>query len=246
MDLRGRVAVVTGGASGIGAAVASELKARGAIPVVWDINDGDVGCDVADPGSVETAMKETVDRFGTPTLLLANAGVRGAGRIVDLDCETWDRTFSVNVRGVFLSLQAVARSMIDAELTGAVVLTASVAGVLADPGVAAYSSSKAAVMHLARVAARELGANGIRVNAVAPGPTDTPMIASGKQVPGWTDAILAATPLGRLGRPADISAAVVALMELEWVTGQVLLVDGGEALSTARGMTVEARATSSQ
>jgi NAD(P)-dependent dehydrogenase (short-subunit alcohol dehydrogenase family) len=244
-DLAGKVAVVTGGASGIGAAVATALRAHGAVAVAWDLlSESDVHCDVTDSDSVNEAFRATQVRFGTPTILIANAGIRGAGRIIDLDVSEWDATFAVNARGVFLTVQAVVRGMVEAGLPGAIVITGSVNGVISDPGIAAYSASKAAVMHFAQVAARELGEFGIRVNAIGPGPTDTPMMSDTKAIAGYRAEIAANTPLGKMGAPEDVAQAVIGLLKMTWVTGQALLVDGGSSLSTARGASIAARGRS--
>jgi NAD(P)-dependent dehydrogenase (short-subunit alcohol dehydrogenase family) len=240
--LTGRVAVVTGGAAGIGAAVLEALRARGAIAVSWDVAEGcDVRCDVTDAASVTAALTETISRYGLPTILFANAGIRGYGKINDLDIALWDRVFAVNTRGVFLSVQAVVRELIAAGTPGSIVINGSVNGLVADPGLGAYSASKAAVLHFARVAARELGEYGIRVNAVAPGPTDTPMMDDTRAIPGFREQIAANTPLGKMGEVGDVADAVLALLEMSWVTGQVLAADGGSSLATARGAAIGAR-----
>jgi NAD(P)-dependent dehydrogenase (short-subunit alcohol dehydrogenase family) len=242
-DLRGRVAVVTGGASGIGQAIAQRLRGDGAHVTAWDVHqDADIFCDVTDSSSVAAAMAETVARAGTPTVLVASAGVNGGGNIVDLDVTEWDRVFSVNARGIFLAVQAFARQVIPSHRDGSVVIIGSVNGEVADPGTCAYASAKAAAMHFARVAARELGSYGIRVNAIGPGPTDTPMMADTKAIPGYREEIASNTPLGRIGTPEDIAVAVTGLLRMGWVTGQLVMADGGSALCTARGASVGARA----
>jgi NAD(P)-dependent dehydrogenase (short-subunit alcohol dehydrogenase family) len=234
--LDGRVAVVTGGASGIGAACVDALRAVGAKAVSWDLADGaDVDCDVADAESVGRALAETAQRWGRPTLLVAAAGVVGRGALLETSAEEWDRTFAVNTRGTFLVLQAVARSVVEEGTGGSVVLISSVNGLVADPLLGAYSASKAAVAHLARVAARELGEVGLRVNAVGPGPTLTPMFRTGQMDEEWLDSVRRSTPLGEVGTPEAVAESVVHLMQAGWITGQVVMADGGSSLSTARG-----------
>jgi NAD(P)-dependent dehydrogenase (short-subunit alcohol dehydrogenase family) len=241
-ELSGRIAVVTGGSAGIGASVVHALRERGAVPVVWDVAESaDVTCDVTDAGAVSAAMAATLSTHGVPSILFANAGIRGFGRIIDLDIDLWDKVFAVNTRGVFLTVQAVVREMVRAGEPGAIVINGSVNGVVADPSLAAYSSSKAAVLHFTRVAARELGEYGIRVNAVAPGPTDTPMMGDTKTIPGFREQIAANTPLGKMGAPDDVADAVIGLLQMTWVTGQVLMADGGASLATARGAAIGAR-----
>jgi NAD(P)-dependent dehydrogenase (short-subunit alcohol dehydrogenase family) len=157
------------------------------------------------------------------------------GRLLELGVEEWDETFSVNTRGVFLCLQAVARAIVEAEKDGSMVLVSSVNGMISDPGIPSYSASKAAVYHLARCAAVELGGYGIRVNAVGPGPTDTPMIAVNMQTPGYRDAVKEATPLGRMGTPELVADGIVNVLRSDWITGQAIMIDGGAALVTPRG-----------
>lgn len=240
MELEGRVAVVTGGASGIGAAVVRALAAAGARPVVWDRRppgeqaDGAVAavaCDVGDASSVAAAVGRTVAEVGPPTVLVTAAGVGGGlVPLLDVDPDRWDELLRVNLKGTLLAMQAVARAMREAGSGGAMVAVASVNARLADRGMAAYCVSKAGVEMLVRVAAAEWGPLGIRVNAVAPGVTETPMLGRMAEVPGVLDGIVSRTPLGRLGRPDDIAAAVCALLAADWVTGAVLVADGGLSL----------------
>ena len=234
IDIRNRVAVVTGGASGIGRACVERLEALGARPAGWDLAGGEIACDVADAASVEAAMRATLDRFGPPTLLIACAGVASHGPIIDIEPQEWDRALGVNLRGVMLSVQAVARSMLARGLGGAMVLVSSINGQVAEPGTSTYSAAKAGVHHLARVAAREFGPHGVRVNAVGPGPTETPMLADALQDPAYRAEVLKRTPLRAVGSPALVAEAIVGVLQMEWVTGQVIMADGGASLTTAR------------
>lgn len=242
--LQGRTAIVTGGASGIGRACVELLEQEGVRVACWDIraseqqrkSGGVIECDVSDTASIAAAMQASIDRFGYPSLLVAAAGIASYKPILELDATSWDRTLAVNLRGVMLSVQAVAREIVAAKGDGAMVLIASVNGLVADPGISAYSASKAAVCHFARVAAREFGAHRIRINAVGPGPTDTPMMAPAIALPGYREEILRRTPLGEVGTPQRIAEAVVGLMQMDWVTGQALMVDGGSSLNTGRGV----------
>jgi NAD(P)-dependent dehydrogenase (short-subunit alcohol dehydrogenase family) len=235
MNLSGAVAVVTGGASGIGKACAELLAAEGARAVTWDLTGADIICDVRSVESVEAAIKQTIDTFGVPTVLVASAGVGKVGRIIDLPIEDWDLTYAVNVRGVFLSMRVIAREMVRADLPGSIVVISSVNGALADSAHSMYSTSKAAVSHLARCAAVEMGPSGIRVNAVAAGPTDTPMMSGVLSIEGYKQQIADTTPLGRIATPQDIAQGVVNIINSDWITGQVVAVDGGSSLMTARG-----------
>ena len=230
MELAGAVAVVTGGASGIGAAVVERLSKAGAKPVVWDRQAGPDGivCDVADETSVAVAMTRTVSGHGAPSVLVTAAGVGGGlTPLVDLDVARWDEVVGVNLRGTMLCIREFGRS---ARPNGAVVTVASIEGHIADAGMGPYCVSKAGVEMLTRVAAAELAARGIRVNAVAPGVTATPMTAGMSAIPGLLDAIVERTPLGAVGQPEQVADAVLALLTTDWVTGQVLTVDGGLSL----------------
>lgn len=236
IDLSGRVAVVTGGASGIGESCARMLRSAGVTVVVWDRADSaDVVCDIADESDVANALTATEETWGTPTLIVTAAGTVGRASLLDTSAAEWDRIFAVNTRGVFLPLQAVAKAALRHGQGGSAVVVSSVNSIVADPYLGAYSSSKAAVNHLVRIAAQEWGPHGFRVNAVGPGPTDTPMLRSGQNDEAWFDAIRETTPLGVLGRPEDIGRAVLNLMQAGWITGQVVMADGGSSLSTARG-----------
>lgn len=237
MNLDGAEALVTGGASGIGAATVGQLVAAGARVTVLDTQQPAAAtgvrhleCDVADESQVVRAF-ERLDRDGvTPTVAVLNAGVGGFAKILDLTAAEWDRVMNVNARGVFLTLRESARRMVAAGAPGSIVVTSSVSARGNERGMAHYASSKAAVERLVKVAARELGPKGIRVNAVAPGTTDTPLYASTSQLPGFSERVTARTPLGRVGRPEDVADVVLALIGLDWVTGQVVAADGGVSL----------------
>lgn len=230
MDLQGSVAVVTGGASGIGAAVVAALGERGARTVVWDVQEGaDVRCDVSDAGAVSEAMATSVAMAGPPDVMVACAGVGSFMPVLSMTPEEWDRVLGINLRGVMLSIQAAANEMVKAGRGGSVVAISSVSGTLVDRGLSAYCCSKAAVDMLVKVAAAELAPHGIKVNAVGPGVTDTPLLARG-DVPGFFDGVTERTVMGRLGVPGDIAEAVLALLGCDWVTGTTLFADGGLAL----------------
>lgn len=229
MELAGRLAVVTGGASGIGAATVERLAAAGARPVVWDVGDGaDVRCDVADPASVEAAVAETVERHGAPTILAACAGVGSSGWLTEVTPEEWQRVLGVNLTGVWLTMRALHEPMAAAG-GGAMVVVTSVDAHLADAYMGAYCVSKAGAEMLLRVAATEWAEDGIRVNGVGPGITKTPMLGGGAEA-GAFEGARKRTPLGRLGEPDDIADVIVALLQLEWVTGQNVMADGGLTL----------------
>ena len=237
MELNGARAMVTGGASGIGAAVAGRLRAAGARVAVLDVAevadgtcDLSVRCDIGDDVAVERAVGEVHDAFGGIDVAVLNAGVGGVGALLHMPLEEWDRVLAVNLRGTYLCLRAAGRAMVDGGRGGAIVAVTSVSGFLADRMMGHYSVSKAAVAQLVRVAARELGPLGIRVNAVAPGTTDTPMFSAARRLPGYEARVAERAALGGLGTPAGVADAVVALLGLDWVTGQVLAADGGVSL----------------
>lgn len=236
-EIDNQLAVVIGGASGIGAATVARLRKEGARVLSWDIAKGaDIHCDILDEASIGTALSTTVEQHGVPTLLVVAAGLLDGGTVLTTDSAAWDRSLGVNVRGPFLCVKALAGELIARKLKGSMVLVGSISGVFADPGIAAYSVGKAAVLHLARIAARELGQHGIRVNAVCPGPTDTPMMKDVLALEGVRDGIKGMTPLGRVGQPEDVADAIVSVLGMPWVTGQVLTADGGTSLVTPRGM----------
>ena len=224
-------AVVVGGSSGIGAAVVARLRADGVPVVVWDIaGEPDVVCDVGDPGAIDDATDETVERIGVPTWVTGCAGVGHAGMLLDVGPDEWDRVMRVNARGPWLVMRSLATRMIDAGVRGSLVVTSSVSSRLVDRTMGAYCASKAALDMLVKVAAFEWGPAGLRVNAVGPGVTLTPMVGPLPTDRGWLADVAHRTPLGRVGEADEVAAAILALHQLEWVTGQVLDADGGLSL----------------
>jgi len=231
VELNERVAIVTGGASGIGAATVSLLRAMGSRVASLDLQpsadaDLSIEADVADEGQLSEAVRRVQEELGLLKLAVLNAGVGSFSPIRSMSVDEWDRVHRVNVRAALIGLRECAEAMSDG---GAIVAVTSTSGFLSERGLAAYSSSKAALAQLVRVAARELGPR-ILVNAVAPGATDTPLFSSTEQLPGYQERAAARAALGRLGRPIDIAAAIVSLLSLDWVTGQVLVADGGLSL----------------
>jgi NAD(P)-dependent dehydrogenase (short-subunit alcohol dehydrogenase family) len=238
MRIEGRVAVVTGGGSGIGAGCAALLRAKGATVVTWGqgTDEVDVTCDVSDESDVAEAMRRTRELAGTPTVLVAAAGVSGTSApLPDQAIDVWERVVAVNVRGAFLTMREIARGMIAESLDGSLVTISSTGGIYTIPTSASYTTSKAAVSQLCRVAAIDLGAFGIRVNAVCPGPTATPMLGYLTEDEAYVAEVAAVTPLGRIGTPELLADSVVNVLASDWITGTVIAVDGGESLVTARG-----------
>lgn len=224
--------VVVGGASGIGAAVVDAERASGADVLVWDIAGSyDLKCDVTDPASVDDAVAETLSRVGAPSEVTVTAGVGHSGMLLDLPVDEWDRVIAVNTRGPLLVMRALARAMIDAGTPGSMVATSSVSARLVDRSMGAYCASKAALSMLVEVAACEWAPYGIRVNAVGPGVTATPMLGRAPNTEsGWLASVQERTPLGRLGTAEDIAQAIRALHDVEWMTGQIVECDGGLGL----------------
>lgn len=226
-------AVVVGGGSGIGAAVAARLRARGTEVMVWDIaGEHDVACDISVPEQVDDAMVTTVDRIGVPDQVTIAAGIGHAGLLLDAPADEWDRVSGINTKGVWLCMRAAARSMIAAPVAGSIVAVTSVSAHLVDRNMGLYCASKAAADMLVKVAAHEWGPHGIRVNAVGPGVTRTPMLGRSEPGTSWLAPVERRTPLGRLGEADEIADAVLAVHGLGWVTGQALDVDGGLSLQS--------------
>jgi NAD(P)-dependent dehydrogenase (short-subunit alcohol dehydrogenase family) len=225
-------AIVTGGASGIGAAAADRLRQAGHTVVTWDLRGGDIACDISDPAAVATALEQTVAKAGVPDRLVACAAVGASGMLIAQDPDDWKRVIDVNLTGTWLTMRAVARSMIDNGSGGSIVAVSSISGTVADRDMGAYCVSKAGVDMLVRVAASEWGPHAIRVNAVGPGVTRTPMLAGAEQLPGWLDGLSQRTALGRVGEADDVAEVIVAVLEMAWVTGQTVLADGGLALQS--------------
>jgi 3-oxoacyl-[acyl-carrier protein] reductase len=238
--LAGRRAVVTGGARGIGAAIARCYVAQGARVALLDL-DGDrlattaadldavaVPADLADPGAAVTAVHTAIEALGGVDILVNNAGILRMAPLLDITVDDWDLTFDVNVRAMLLTTQVAARSMIGAGTAGCVVNMASMGGKLGSPNQAHYAASKAAVIALTRVAAMELGVHGIRVNCICPGYVLTEMGAAtrtAEMVATWS----AKSPLGRLAEPDDVAAMALFLAsdDSSYCTGQAMNVSGG-------------------
>lgn len=230
--VEGRVALVTGAASGIGAATVEALEREGAVVVGADLAGfaGDGPVDVTDEAQVEALVARVVAEHGRLDCAVNNAGITGAGGPVEsLSLEDWLRTLTVNLTGVFLCLKHEIRAMRKAG-RGAIVNLSSGAGVIGVPYLAPYAASKHGVLGLTKTAALENAASGIRVNAICPGSVDTPMLRGFMQgSPEAERMILRGQPGGRLGRPEEIAEAAVWLCSdrASFVTGESMLVDGG-------------------
>lgn len=258
MKLNGKTAVITGGARGIGLAIAERYLAEGAQVVVADIDTAAIDeavaqlagggrvlgmrLDVCDSASIDALVEETTQRFGGIDILVNNAAVFDMAPVLEVTEASYDKQFAVNTKGLFFTLQAVARAMVERGKGGKIINMSSQAGRRGEPLVSTYCASKAAVISLTQSCGLDLIKHGINVNGIAPGVVDTPM---------WdeVDALFAryekrplgekkrlvgeAVPFGRMGRPEDHAGAAVFLAsdDSNYVVAQTLNVDGGNWMS---------------
>lgn len=254
--LKGRIAIITGGAKGIGRAFCTRYIAEGARVIIADIDEraatmlsaelGDaahaVHLDVTDNTSIEAMIAECHKHFGPPSILINNAAVFTLAPVTEITKEEYHKVFAVNVEGLLFTLQAIANDMITHHVKGAIINMASQAGRRGEPLVGAYCASKAAVISLTQSAGLGLIKHGINVNAISPGVVDTGMweevdalfaryeqLAIGEK----KEQVGRAVPYGRMGLPADLAGAAVFLAssDAEYIVAQTLNVDGGNWMS---------------
>jgi NAD(P)-dependent dehydrogenase (short-subunit alcohol dehydrogenase family) len=246
-ELEGKVGLVTGGTSGIGRETAVLFAKAGARVVVAGRREpegketielvhaagGDglfVKTDVSKAAEADALIQKTVERFGRLDVAFNNAGIEGVwAPIIRQSEEDWDRTIAINLKGVWLCLKYEIQQMLKQGGGGTIVNMSSITGLVGSVGAAAYSASKHGVIGLTQTAALENAKRGIRVNAVCPGFTETPMADRIFRVPGVHKYVLSCHPVGRLGTPMEIAEAVVWMCSdrASFMTGQAIVLDGG-------------------
>jgi len=248
MRLADKVAVVTGGANGIGEAYSKGIASEGASVVIADLDERRgkevsaeieksggkalfVRTDVSKKQDAEKMVKATVDRFGSIDILVNNAGILYTAPFEDTTEEMWDKLFAVNVKGVFFCSQAAAIEM-KKKKRGKIINISSIAAIGGQASLSAYSSTKGAVLTMTRVFALELAGDNVQINAVLPGTTNTGMAEAAMADPEWTRQITEGIPMKRLGETRDLLGAVLyfASSDSDYCTGQTLIVDGGYSM----------------
>ncbi len=243
--LQGKVALITGGTTGIGAATARLFKAEGATVIATGANPNSLeaaraelpGIEVvlsnqADPAASKALADDVARRHGRIDILFVNAGVAAFAALDQVTEDDFDRQFGVNVRGALFAAQAAAPHIPEG---GSIIFTASTVASSGMAGASVYSASKAAVRSFARTLGAELAPRGVRVNVISPGPIETPIFGksgmSAEQIEGFKSGITARVPLGRIGRPDEIAAAVLFLAaDATFVTGEEIISGGGLAV----------------
>jgi NAD(P)-dependent dehydrogenase (short-subunit alcohol dehydrogenase family) len=243
--LQGKAAIVTGGAKGIGRAIAERLVEDGARVVIADVDEEAgraaaaatggrfIRCDVGDRDQVQKLATSTVEAFGAIDVLVNNAGIVHAADFLEVSEADFDRVLRVNLKGTFLAGQAVARRMVEQVKAGGrpgvIVNMSSVNAVFAIANQVPYSASKGGINQLTKVMALALAPHGIRVNAIGPGSIMTDMLASVNKDKAAKNRLLSRTPLGRIGDPSEIAAiaAFLASDDASYITGQTIYADGG-------------------
>ena len=246
MKLTGQVAIVTGGARGIGREIALALAREGADIALFDVNPQTLDqtaaelraigrraegftVDVTDGKQVDDGVAKVLDKLGRIDILINNAGITKDGLLIRMDDAQWDRVLDINLKGTFLCTRAAAKHMLK-QRRGRIVSIASIVGLIGNPGQANYAASKAGIIGLTKSVAKELASRGITCNAIAPGFIKTEMTdALPEQA---KQRLQEAIPMGTLGEPWDVAQAALFLVSdaARYITGQVLVVDGGLAM----------------
>lgn len=245
MRLEGKVALISGGARGMGAVEAKLFAREGARVGIADVLEDEgkrVEAEIAEAGGEAEfirldvtsedewtkAVETVVGRFGKLDILVNNAGVYGAGEVAESSGEDWDRVMGVNAKGVFLGTKAAIPAMREAG-GGSIVNISSIAGIIGSPQSSVYNASKGAVRLLTKSTAVQYAAEGIRVNSVHPGPIDTDMVAQALADPELREKRVAMIPMGHIGRPEDVANGVLFLAsdDASYMTGSELVIDGG-------------------
>ena len=249
MSLERKTAIVTGGAKGIGYAISSRFVEDGAKVVIADNDDsagqealetlgrlGDVEyvhCDVSDRLDVRNLIAKTIEAYGAIDILVANAGISHAADFLEIEEADFDRVMAVNLKGVFLTCQAVAKHMVGAieegHKPGSIIAMSSINAEVAIANQVPYSASKGAVRQLVKVMALSLAPHGIRVNAIGPGSIMTEMLRTVNADPQARETILSRTPAGRIGEPSEVASVAAFLADdaSSYITGQTIYADGG-------------------
>jgi 3-oxoacyl-[acyl-carrier protein] reductase len=247
MRLKDKVAIVTGGARGIGRAIALAFAQEGADIAVADVNLEEaqktakdieaigrqalaVVMDVTDPVKVDEAVNKILDKFGKVDILVNNAGITKDNLLLRMSDADWDAVIKVNLKGTFNCTKAVSRPMVK-QRYGKIVNIASIIGLIGNPGQANYSASKAGIIALTKTAAKELASRNINVNAVAPGFIQTEMTA--KLSEDLKEKMKQVIPMDKFGTPEDVAAVCVFLAseDSSYITGQTIVVDGGMVMA---------------
>jgi len=248
MDLKGKVAIITGARRGMGRSHALALGKAGAKVVVADISQKDcqkvveeikkkggeaiaVKCDITKKGEIENMVKQAIDKWGKVDILVNNAGICQFKPFLELTEEEWDRTLDINLKGYFFCAQAAAQEMVK-QKSGVIINIASVAmgqQGIGFPNIVHYCASKGGIVGMTEALAVELAPYNIRVNAISPGMIETPMIDPAKQDPKMMEAMLARVPMRRVGKPEEVSNLVLFLAsdESSYMTGSTVVIDGG-------------------
>jgi len=249
LNFSGKAVIVTGAASGIGAACARAFAEAGADIVLADIDEAknrdtaDLitidtkatciphACNVASDTDCEGLILRALDEFGRIDILVNNAGVVATGTILDLNPDDWDRVIDINLRSYFVLTQLAAKSMIERKIRGVIVNMSSLNAELAIPNQVAYVSSKGGVQQLTKASALGLANHGIRVNAIGPGSIMTDLLRTVMADEAGRKRILSRTPLGRVGDPSEVASIALFLASnlSSYITGQTIFADGGRA-----------------